>query len=78
MDRWAEYVKHFEGEGEDIYDLYEEGRWMNDVLMESADQDKISSAVSQQIALLGSKKMYERINKNFKKERFEALFAKVK
>ena len=39
---------------------------------------KINSAISEQIALVGSRSIYERINKNFKEERFEALFAKVK
>ena len=47
-------------------------------LMKAADQDKISSAVSQQIALLGSRSRYERINLNLKLGRFEPLFAKVK
>ena len=80
---WAEYVKSFEDEVccgccHRRNDLYEEGRLFNEALMNSADQDKISSAVSEQIALLGSKKMYERINQNFRKGRFEALFAKVK
>lgn len=51
---------------------------VNAELMKSADQNKINSAISQQIALLGSREMYERINRNFKERRFEALFAKVK
>lgn len=50
---------------------------VNAELMKSADQNKINSAISQQIALLGSREMYERINRNFKERRFEALFAKV-
>ena len=50
---------------------------VNAELMKSADQNKINSAISQQIALLGSREMYERTNRNFKERRFEALFAKV-
>ena len=46
-------------------------------LIEEADQEKISSAFSQQVALVGSESLYERINNNFKEERFEAIFAKV-
>ena len=47
-------------------------------LMKEADQHQISSAVSQQVALVGSQSLYERINNNFKIGRFEAFFAKVK
>ena len=46
-------------------------------LMKEADQRQISSAVSQQVALVGSQSLYERINNNFKIGRFEAFFAKV-
>ena len=46
-------------------------------LMKKADPDKMSSAVSQQVALLGSRSMYERINNNFKELEFEPLLAKV-
>ena len=54
-------------------------RWLiNAKLMEAADQEKIDSALAQQIALVGSRRLYERINKNFKEVKFEALFAKVK
>ena len=62
---------------EDWEELYEEGRLFNAKLMRSADRDKINSAVFQQIALLGSESLYERINQNFMDGRFEALFAKV-
>ena len=47
-------------------------------MMEAADQDKISSTVAQQVALVGSQDLYERINTNFKEGKFEAFFAKVK
>ena len=57
---------------EDLYKQY------NAELMEAADPDKISSTVSQQVALVGSQGLYERINNNFKEGRFEAFFAKVK
>ena len=46
-------------------------------LMKEADPDKIASAVSQQVELLGSQSLYERINSNFKERRFEAFLAKV-
>ena len=47
-------------------------------LLKQADQEKIDLAVSQQVALVGSKSLYEKINKNFKEKRFDAIFAKVK
>ena len=50
----------------------------NALLLKQADQEKIDLAVSQQIALVGSKSLYEKINKNFKEHGFDAIFAKVK
>ena len=50
---------------------------LNTSLLEKVDQEKISLAVSQQVALVGSQSLYEKINKNFKEERFDAIFAKV-
>ena len=38
----------------------------NAELKEAADQEKISSAVDEQVALVGSRVLYERINRNFK------------
>ena len=55
----------------------EEAQLFNSELVQAADQAKISSAVSQQIALFGSRRLYERINKNLKISKFEAHFAKV-
>ena len=46
-------------------------------LMKKADPDKISSAIAEQVALVGSQSLYERINKNFKELKFEAFLAKV-
>ena len=66
MTMWWEF------DNEDLYKQY------NAELMEAADPDQISSVVSQQVALVGSQGLYERINSNFKEGRFEALFAKVK
>ena len=45
--------------------------------MKKADPDKISSAIAEQVALVGSQSLYERINKNFKELKFEAFLAKV-
>ena len=50
----------------------------NAKVMEAADPNKISSTVSQQVTLVGSQGLYERINNNFKEGKFEAFFAKVK
>ena len=47
-------------------------------LWKAADLEKISTAVSQQVAIVGSRSLYERIDNNFKKQKSEALFAKVK
>ena len=47
-------------------------------LMKEADPDKISTAIAEQVALVGSQSLYERINKNFKELRFEAFLAKVR
>ena len=55
----------------------EEAELFNTELVQAADPAKISSAVSQQISLLGSRKLYERINNNLKIAKFEAHFAKV-
>ena len=46
-------------------------------LLKKADQEKISLAVSQQVALVGSQRLYEKINNNFKEGGFDAIFAKV-
>ena len=59
-------------ENTDLYKKY------NAELMEAADPEKISSTVSQQVALVGSQSLYERINTNFKEGRFDAFYAKVK
>ena len=68
------YDEGSESEEEHQMDCYA----INAKLMEAADQEKIDSALAQQIALVGSRRLYERINKNFKEVKFEALFAKVK
>ena len=47
-------------------------------LWKVADPEKISAAVSQQVEIVGLRSLYERIDKNFKKQKSEALFAKVK
>ena len=47
-------------------------------LRKEADQEKISAAIAEQVALVGSQSLYERINNNFKKLKFEAFLAKVK
>ena len=62
----------YDFENMDLYKQY------NAKVMEASDQEKISSAVSRQVALVGSRVLYERINRNFKEGRFEAFFAKVK
>ena len=49
----------------------------NAKLMKKVDQEKISLADSQQVALVGSQRLYEKININFKEKRFDAMFAKV-
>ena len=48
------------------------------LLLKQADQAKIALAVSQQVALVGSQSLYDKINKNFKENGFDAIFAKVK
>ena len=48
------------------------------LLLKQADQEKIALAVSQQVALVGSQSLYDKINKNFKENGFDAIFAKVK
>ena len=55
----------------------EEAELFNTELVRAADPGKITSAVSQQISLLGSRRLYERIDNNFKISKFEAHFAKV-
>ena len=50
----------------------------NAELLKKADQQKISLAVSEQVSLVGSQSLYEKINKNFKEYGFDAIFAKVK
>ena len=62
----------YDFENKDLYKQY------NAEVMEASDQEKISSAVSRQVALVGSQVLYERINRNFMEGRFEAFFAKVK
>ena len=58
--------------------MWSEYKQYNAELMKAADQDKISSTVSQQVALVGSESLYQKINKNFKEGGFDAFFAKVK
>ena len=55
---------------------YRKAELFNTELVKAADPAKISSAVSQQISLLGSRRLYERINNNLKMAKFEAHFAK--
>ena len=62
----------YDFENKDLYKQY------NAEVMKASDEEKISSAVSRQVALVGSRVLYERINRNFKEGRFEAFFAKVK
>ena len=50
----------------------------NAKLRKMADPEKITSMVSQQVALVGSQRLYEKINNNFTGVRFDAIFAKVK
>ena len=47
------------------------------ILMKEADPDKISSDITEQVALVGSQSLYERIHSNFKELKFEAFLAKV-
>ena len=54
----------------------EEAELFNTELVQAADPAKISSAVSQQISLLGSRRLYERIDNNLKLAKFESHFAK--
>ena len=46
-------------------------------LLKVADPEEISTAVSEQVALLGSYSLYERMDNNFKLHKSEAIFAKV-
>ena len=46
-------------------------------LRKEADQEKISAAIAEQVALVGSQSLYERINNNFKKLKFEAFLIKL-
>ena len=48
---------------------------INSKLIETADLDRIELVRQQQIELLGSELLYERVNKSFKLLRFEAYFA---
>ena len=56
--------------------LIEKAELFNTEIVQAADPAKISAAVSQQISLLGSRRLYERINYNLKMAEFEAHFAK--
>ena len=55
----------------------EEAELFNTELVQSADKLKIELAISQQVELLGSHKLYDRISSNLKISKFEAHFAKV-
>ena len=55
----------------------EEAELFNVELVQSVDQVKIDSAISQQVSLLGSQRLYDRIDLNLKLSKFEAHFAKV-
>ena len=56
---------------------YDQPELFMEELRKEADPEKIASAVSQQVELLGSQSLYERINTNFKEMKFEAFLAKV-
>ena len=56
--------------------LIEKAELFNTEIVQAADPAKISAAVSQQISLLGSRRLYERIKNNLKIAKFEAHFAK--
>ena len=56
----------------------DEAEMFNTELVQMVDQLQLDSAVAQQVELIGSHKLYERINHNLKISKFEAHFAKVR
>jgi len=48
----------------------------NDELVATIDKDKVEKIKSEQVEVVGSLKLYERINRNFMQENFEPIFAK--
>ena len=56
----------------------DEAVMFNTELVQMVDQLQLDSAVAQQVELIGSHKLYERINHNLKISKFEAHFAKVR
>ena len=47
-------------------------------LWKAEDPKNISAAVSKQVEIVHLRNLYEKIDNNFKKQKSEALFAKVK
>jgi len=48
----------------------------NEELVDATDQEKVDKIRSDQVKIVGSSKLYERINKNFIEGRFDPFFAK--
>jgi len=64
-------LNKIKGEGDD-----ESFRKNNNKLLEKTDPAAVEEVVNEQIKLLGSELLYQRINKNFLEHKFEAFFAK--
>ena len=72
----AEIEAQVRAEVQKMKSLQEEAVRENKKLIASSDKEKIEQVRQQQIDLLGSATLYERINKNLKLTKFEAYFAR--
>lgn len=72
----AEIEAQVRAEVQKMKSLEEAAVILNRKLIESSDKEKIELVRKQQIDLLGSAVLYERINKNLKLTKFEAYFAR--
>ena len=73
----AEIEAQVRAEMEKMKERVEEAQEWNKKLISLTDLDKKAQYIADQVKLLGTEKLYLRIDRNLKESRFEAYFAQV-
>ena len=73
----AEIEAQVRAEMEKMKERVVEAQEWNKKLISMTDQDRKAQWIADQVKLLGTEKLYHRIDRNLKEYRFEAYFAQV-
>ena len=73
----AEIEAQVRAEMEKMKERVVEAQEWNKKLISMTDQDRKAQWIADQVKLLGTEKLYRRIDRNLKEYRFEAYFAQV-